>query len=236
MVQVAGLEPTVFRFVFWYASNYTTPANKNELIQERAAITPTESNVYTISWALSSIVLVPPAFWIEQFLSCRLAESTGLEPAQGYNTLEGLAIPCDTITPTLHSSYRILSFNTVSRPSKVSVLIGPQIWAWNVYTHPRFNTAEQLIVTLSTCEPSIVYLPVEFEPLTVAIDNFINDHCRNYHKTVFGASDGTWTCKNMGLDHTPMPIRLQRHNVGAPHRPTKLVSDYRLSALIRIFY
>ena len=31
-----------------------------------------------------------------------MAESTGLEPAQGYNTLEGLAIPCDTITPTLH--------------------------------------------------------------------------------------------------------------------------------------
>ena len=55
------------------------------------------------------------------------------------------------------------------------------------YTNPTFNyTAEQLIVTLSTCESSIMYLPVEFEPLTVAIDNFINDHCRNYHKTVFG--------------------------------------------------
>ena len=47
---------------------------------------------------LSSIIndAGPPAFWIEQFLSCRLAESTGLEPAQGYNTLEGLAIPYAT--------------------------------------------------------------------------------------------------------------------------------------------
>ena len=197
------------------------------------------NRVERASRILSSIIngAGPPAFWIEQFLSCRLAVRARFELADPVSRVGPLAGDWFQPThPSHHSSYRILSFNTVSRPSKVSVLIGPQIWAWNVYTHPRFNTAEQLIITLSTCESSIMYLPVEFEPLTVAIDNFINDHCRNYHKTVFGASDRTWTCKNMGLDHTPMPIRLQRHNVGYTSQPTRVFSASRGSYLTRIFY
>ena len=50
-----------------------------------------------------------------------------------------------------------------------------------------------------TCGTSIVYLLVEFEPLTMAINSFINDHCKNYHKTVLvpelgyaPSIDGVW--------------------------------------------
>ena len=36
-----------------------------------------------------------------------MAEHTGVEPVQDFNTLDGLAIHCDTITPMLHIKHTI---------------------------------------------------------------------------------------------------------------------------------
>ena len=57
---------------------------------------------------------------------------------------------------------------------------------WNAYTyhHGRPIKDASGLEPALTCGTSIVCLPAEFEPLTVAINSFINDYCKNYHKTV----------------------------------------------------